>query len=1480
MKVKVGTFVMLSILIYFLIWSGNNQEIFIPKSIASKVSPPIIINKGVRAINESYWINENSTPDGIIEIKNDFLNVKHIEWANKTAFEIRDFEKNILYEINYSSWRIGNESLYNYNKTVYFYDWASQEWKIWQKGYAMPDFEKPYFKQVFKWKVEMQKNGISVNITFYMTSHDPFLRIFVDANEDIDLSILPKTMKRLGTTANYSDNKLLNWNQKTSRLHGNHWSGAAWSDCEQGFVGQNYIRTYGVEIHKLTDYYSNLNSYVQGHAYGFFNWQHNKSDNWYSYEFYIDNENENDVNATIETFIPDEIIKVEFYNFYSTSNSSAPTYKLIGEWNKKNYGEVKYFNDSKNTSHTIKVYKPLNRTESWDDITASDKFGVLKRLVFKLSLTSDEDNDSESKYYNDQLRIKIKIYYAGDGTSTYLFSNDDHRFYGLLNALSPYILLYNYSINDKPIFISSNFSDCLLYVKSDENEDIKEVGFFTNGSFVFSLGYNGKIDSTIDEGENGVPDIFEKNGWEWSEENLSFISSSSLNHYDILDWNYSIENELIINNVSVEWHGKNKIFGCGVPHSINGNIVTDRIINGVDHIIAFVNDTVNFSISYNASKYVYEDYYMDFGLKNFNISLNFETDLGTPYTAKTIVYFRNIMRRIYREDEIPEGKRNMPNESEWIFNFYRNGVNDNENWDKDYEGDIFKRIDNFSCVNYSIKVKINPIVEVSINYEDMIGINNVSLAFDFGYWWDKYINSSMAVNKSKETNFSMARIHLRTLYRDSSWYPHTPCIQWDPINHTAIEYNWTMLDYWLNEVVNNWSLTPMMSVGGSKTLAIPKEMPYEIIGGNGGEEKILPNATDFAQYFADVTKHIAVDMNITPIYLEVMNEPYIPNDAVAIKYMNLYNTVRQKVNETLTPYEKKLGSDIYLGINYIDIGYGWPGGLSEPFYNFVYNLTQDDLEFGSIHKYPGGWGHCFSSQFHNKDFIFFPPNNKYGWFTDERAINRTYYYTAVHGNDPRITFKEMHERWKEKFGHKLMLFNTEGNFNSQYKNGSDPRQQNVISAILHAIMLKNYALNNFSYYTFFTLASMHTQSSPMYKYGDRGFAIMNWSEPHEPFAPYFVAYLWGKYFSRRCEVCNFTISKNYIDLLPVKMNNSYRIWIINKVDSNITVNFNFTGVDIKNVTMVVLDQNGYIQKYDSQLNKTIIEKRELHKHYLNPDNISFTFNGYSVAVMGIGTMPSIDYISIVHKTENEIFDCNISTNFSFIAYASAFNNTYGFIDFIDANWSIVNYASNASINATHGKSILFNSGWNDGTAILTAEYNGHNDSVVFNINSSLFSFMLYKGWNLITLPCENSYNASSLFNDIEGCSIILGWNANVQNFIIYVPGSPYDFAIENGKGYFIGMSHDSIFSLADVPVENVSIPLHIGWNILGWFNSWQTNASSLYNAIQGCTLVLKWNASMQDFDLYAPGVPNDFVVTRGDGFLVAVSEQSTWHGER
>ena len=154
---------------------------------------------------------------------------------------------------------------------------------------------------------------------------------------------------------------------------------------------------------------------------------------------------------------------------------------------------------------------------------------------------------------------------------------------------------------------------------------------------------------------------------------------------------------------------------------------------------------------------------------------------------------------------------------------------------------------------------------------------------------------------------------------------------------------------------------------------------------------------------------------------------------------------------------------------------------------------------------------------------------------------------------------------------------------------------------------------------------------------------------------------------------------------------------------------------------------------------------------------------------------------------------------------------------------------------------------------------------------------LQTGWNFITIPVDLKLNASALYSMISGCSMILKWNNSKNDFDVYVPGSPNNFAIENGIGYFISVNNNTNLSVTGMLIGNVNILLAIGWNSLGWFNPEQTNASNIYNSIAGCNIVLRWNNSKNDFDVYVPGAP-DFVIEQGNGFFVSVNQQSQWHG--
>ena len=165
-----------------------------------------------------------------------------------------------------------------------------------------------------------------------------------------------------------------------------------------------------------------------------------------------------------------------------------------------------------------------------------------------------------------------------------------------------------------------------------------------------------------------------------------------------------------------------------------------------------------------------------------------------------------------------------------------------------------------------------------------------------------------------------------------------------------------------------------------------------------------------------------------------------------------------------------------------------------------------------------------------------------------------------------------------------------------------------------------------------------------------------------------------------------------------------------------------------------------------------------------------------------------------------------------------------------------------------------------------------------------FTFELFEGWNLITIPCYNNWTAKTLGQNISYCKIISRWNSSIQQYESYLVGiSPpeYDFDIEDGKGYFIYVENDTVFSMVGLPIENVSFPLHIGWNLIGWFRNETTNASSLAENIKNCTIVSKWNATLQQFQSYLVGISPpefDFEIKQGMGMFIYTNTESIWNG--
>ena len=180
--------------------------------------------------------------------------------------------------------------------------------------------------------------------------------------------------------------------------------------------------------------------------------------------------------------------------------------------------------------------------------------------------------------------------------------------------------------------------------------------------------------------------------------------------------------------------------------------------------------------------------------------------------------------------------------------------------------------------------------------------------------------------------------------------------------------------------------------------------------------------------------------------------------------------------------------------------------------------------------------------------------------------------------------------------------------------------------------------------------------------------------------------------------------------------------------------------------------------------------------------------------------------------------------------------------------------------------------------------NGGNGLVnidLFVADNDTFSISLHSGWNMITIPVQNNWNASDLAFNISNCNSVSQWDSVNQTYDSYVVGFPEsDFVLVDGCGYFVDIGSDGALHVSGSDILMVNVSLFEGWNLIGWFDSENTTASSLAENISGCGLVSRWDIVNQSFDSYVVGFPeSDFTVTCGMGLFVDVSSGSTWHGD-
>lgn len=248
-------------------------------------------------------------------------------------------------------------------------------------------------------------------------------------------------------------------------------------------------------------------------------------------------------------------------------------------------------------------------------------------------------------------------------------------------------------------------------------------------------------------------------------------------------------------------------------------------------------------------------------------------------------------------------------------------------------------------------------------------------------------------------------------------------------------------------------------------------------------------------------------------------------------------------------------------------------------------------------------------------------------------------------------------------------------------------------------------------------------------------------------------------------------------------------------------------------------------------------------------------------------------VFIINLNTSECLNTSISANYSgcYIADLNELNQSWNSSDIIRI---VINGTGNYS-------------GWTgQKDIVLNTTIPGEHVPDIF-LNPTNISLQM--GWNLVTVPLNNSWNASDLVEIIIGCQSVSRWDAVNQTYRSYVAGGPseFDFSIDDGIGYYVNVNQTSILSWSDSgsPITNASMSYETGWNLIGWYNDYSINASSLASDINNSDLlepdqyvvsISKWNASNQTYHTYMVGSPpgSDFDIMKGMGIVVNISNST------
>jgi len=388
-----------------------------------------------------------------------------------------------------------------------------------------------------------------------------------------------------------------------------------------------------------------------------------------------------------------------------------------------------------------------------------------------------------------------------------------------------------------------------------------------------------------------------------------------------------------------------------------------------------------------------------------------------------------------------------------------------------------------------------PRIDVTVDANKVISINNLSLGFMLDFtektWRDTPALRQLAV----DANFKIVRLHSIRI---------EPCKSWSESTKTG-NFVWNEVDLLVQRIFEVGA-EPMIDLGYADSnglTKLPAGMDADPLTG-------LPYPDTWAAYCNEWVKHFK-QTSLPVRFYEIINEPWAyfgwDNYTRFGYFKALFNAAAQAMRAE--------NPNVFLGFD---------GTNRKPVLDYWLANGGADLDFISFHKYDSG---------------------TIGRYIDDEMFTRA--ETRYIETDPwYYGIKDAQLVYYNNRGKLIPVINSESNFNSAWKDGTDPKIQQMAGAVWTALVLRAGILKglNYSIYYDFTSSKSWNSQKPS---GGWGFGMVNMDD-NQPWYPYYVQLTIGSRLDVGDSIVESDSSSNEVRVLSWVHRGKLNILLICKVD--------------------------------------------------------------------------------------------------------------------------------------------------------------------------------------------------------------------------------------------------------------------------------------------------------------------------------------------